>query len=46
MGATYKVEIKYTGKPVVRFGEGIDYLTDYYEYPYKYDDGNITLIKA
>lgn len=30
-GATYKVEIRYNKKPLVKFGEGINYKTNYYE---------------
>ena len=29
--ATYKVEIRYMGEPVVKFSEGIDYKGDHYE---------------
>ena len=30
-GATYKVEIRYMGEPIVKFGEGKDYMVSYYE---------------
>ena len=30
-GATYKVEIRYNKKSLVKFGEGINYLTHHYE---------------
>jgi len=30
-GATYKVEIRYMGKPVIKFGEGMDYMVSHYE---------------
>ena len=31
-GATYKVEILYNDKPVIKFGEGINYMTGHYEF--------------